>query len=66
MYKKKDYYSFFNDIIEKHFNENYEKYINGIEELSKVLDGKYIKVYPWNNSSTTLEYKNLLEEYKKK
>ena len=64
MLKKKDYYPFFNDIIEKHFNENYEKYLNELEELSKTVEGEYIKVYPWNNSSTTLEYNNLLEEYK--
>jgi len=64
MLKKKDYYPFFNDIIEKHFNENYEKYLNELEELSKTVEGEYIKVYPWNNSSTTLEYKNLLQEYK--
>jgi len=64
MLKKKDYYPFFNDIIEKHFNENYEKYINELEELSKVLEGIHIKVYPWNNSSATLEYKKLLQKYK--
>ena len=64
MFKKKDYYPFFNDIIEKHFNENYEKYINELEELSKTLEGIHIKVYPWNNSSATLEYKKLLQKYK--
>ena len=64
MFKNKDYYPFFNDIIEKHFNENYEKYKNELEELSKALEGIHIKVYPWNNSSATLEYKKLLQKYK--
>ena len=64
MFKKKHYYPFFNDIIEKHFNENYEKYINELEELSKTVEGEYIQVYPWNNCSAKLEYKKLLQEYK--
>ena len=65
MYRKKNFYPFFNDIIKKHFKDNLQKNISNIEKLSKEYEGKYIKVYPWNHSDCTLNYKNLLFEFKK-
>lgn len=65
MYKKKDYYPWFNDIIEKHFRDNYKKYLVNLQKLTDELNDTFIKIYPWTNNNTTLEYKKLLEKYKK-
>ena len=63
MVRNKDFYPYFNDIVEKHFNKNYLEIIKKLEILSKENEGKIVRTPIWNKS-VQLDYKNLIKEYK--
>ena len=65
MFENKSYYPWFNEIIEKHFLGNIDKHINILVDLNNKFNNEFIKIYPWTNNNTKLEYNKLLKLYKK-
>lgn len=63
MYKKKNHYPFFNNIVEEIFKKNFDETIKKIDNYSEKYEGLFIEVYPWKNSNTQLNFKLLKEKF---
>ena len=60
--ENEDFFPYFNDIIQKYFVDNFDKFIEKMENLSS-LDGSIVKTFIWSHS-ININYKELIDKFK--